>query len=516
MKFKSIGLLLGLVFSVSAQAGEDYEFSLDGHYRTRVHQFGNLFSDTASASYATHQLRLQPVFNFQDRATFTFLVDALDGVLWGDNVSGSRTSLFAGNPSNTDLSGQEISDFRVRRAWTEFNIPVGILRVGRQPSHWGMGLLANQGTEIDDEFGENHYGSTYDRVMFLTKPLALTNAFFGFGDANQPFFVAFGIDRLVEDPLVQYYGFECEGDGTDTDPRCEEGKEHGYTEDRLASERDNDWWAQNTDDVYEFIYVLLYKGDGLNWGGDVADLNAGVYVVNRVQEETQSEVFIYDAYAKLAWKNLLLEGEALTIQGETQAIALPSADTDAPLKKNAAINGAVGRIGYQSPSFRLIFEAGLASGDDNPGDEVFTGRALHPDHNVGLLLYEEILARVSQNVWEGQLNGLRSRGGAYNSTYIYPHASLEFLPGWRLVSAFLLAFPDSPDGAVILTDAQSDAKTLGWEVDVALKIRWAAEHMDFSLEGAYAQVTDRIPYANHGLTQDGAAWTVQTRIAYLF
>lgn len=516
MNTKHIGIFFALTASITAQAEEDYDLSLEGHYRARVHSFNNLFSDHSNGSFATHQLRLQPVLNFNDTAKFTFLVDALDGVLWGDNISASRTSLFAGDPSNTNLSGQQISDFRVRRAWTEFNIPVGILRVGRQPSHWGMGLLANQGNELDDEFGENYYGSTYDRVMFLTRPLALTNAIFGFGDANQPFFVAFGVDRLVEDPLVQYYGFECEGDGTDTDPRCEGATEHGYTEDRDTSERDNDWWAENTDDVYEFIYVMLYKGEGLNWGGDVADLNAGVYVVNRIQEETQSEVFIYDAYAKLAWRNLLLEGEALTIRGDTQAIALPSADPENPLSKTASIRGAVGRVGYQTPGFRLIFEAGLAGGDDNPGDDLFTGRALHPDHNVGLLLYEEILARVSENVWEGQLNGLRSRGGVYNSTYIYPHASLEIIPGWRVVTAFLLAFPDSPDGAVIRTDDQSDARTLGWEADVALKVRWAEEHMDFSLEGAYTQVTDRIPYENHGLTQDGAAWTVQTRIAYLF
>ena len=503
-----------LLLASPALAAEDYDVSLEGHYRMRSHSFGSLFTDK-TGSYTAHQLRLQPVFNFQDRAKFTFMIDALDGVVWGDNMSVSRTAVFAGDPTNTGPDGGEISDFRVRRAWTEFNIPIGILRVGRQPSHWGMGLLANEGTEIDDTFGENYYGSTYDRVMFLTRPLALTNAFFGFGDANQPFFAAFGVDRLVEDPLVEYYGFQCEGDGTDTNPECEGSGEHDYTEDRDPSQRDRDWWADNDDDVYEFLYVLLYKGEGLKWGDDVADLNAGVYVVKRMQAESNSEVLIYDAYAKLAWKNFLFEGEALTIRGQTEGIALPSADPEKPLLKEAKITGAVARIGFQTPGVRAVMEAGYASGDDNPGDEIFTGRALHPDHNVGLLLYEEILARVSQNVWEGKLNGLRSRGGVYNSTYIYPHAVIEFLPGWSFVAAYLLAFPDSPDGAVILTDEQSDSSTLGWEVDAALKIRWA-EHMDFSIEAAYAEVTDRIPTANHGLTNDGKAWTVQTRLAYRF
>ncbi len=104
----------------------------------------------------------------------------------------------------------------------------------------------------------------------------------------------------------------------------------------------------------------------------------------------------------------------------------------------------------------------------------------------------------------------------YNSRYIFPHVSLEFLPGWRVVGAYLLALPDKPDGAVIRTDDQSDSATLGWEANAALKIRWAGGHLDFSLEGAYAQVTDRIPYENHGLTSDGTAWTIQSRLAYLF
>ena len=511
-----LGLTAAFLAAAPVHAEEDTTFSLDGHYRVRTHTFGNLFSDHAGGSYTAQQLRLQPTIHYKDSAKFTFMADALDGVVWGDNQSISRTALFAGDPTNTGLNGMETNNFLVRRAWAEFDIPVGKVRLGRQPSNWGMGLLANEGTEIDDDFGENYYGSTYDRFIFLTRPLALTEAIFGIGNADLPLFTAFGIDRLVEDPLVTYYGYECEGDGTDTDPRCEGAGEHGYTEDRDPSQRDADWWADNTDDVYEFLYVLLYRGENLEIAGDPASLNAGVYVVNRLHEETNSQVFIYDGYAQFAWRNLLLEGEALSIQGQTEGIALPSADPENPLAKEANIFGAVGRIGYQSPTLQAIFEAGLASGDDDPGDEVFTGRALHPDHNVGLLLYEEILAAVSQNVWEGQLNGLRSRGGVYNSRYIYPKISVSPRPGLRVVAAYLLAFPDSPDGAVIRTDDQSDSATLGWEVDAALKFRWADQHLDFSLEGAYAQVTDRIPYENHGLTKDGSAWTVQTRLAYLF
>ena len=55
----------------------------------------------------------------------------------------------------------------------EFKLPVGVMRVGRQESHWGMGLLANHGNGFDDLFGDNHWGATFDRIMFATQPLAI-------------------------------------------------------------------------------------------------------------------------------------------------------------------------------------------------------------------------------------------------------------------------------------------------------------------------------------------------------
>ena len=183
-----LSLMLALGTALPANAAEEMDWSLAGHYRVRSHAFGNLFSEHAGGSYTTQQLRLQPSFTVNETATFTFMADALDGVVFGDNQSVSRTSLFAGNPTNTGIDGAETANFFVRRAWAEFDIPVGKIRVGRQPSNWGMGLLANEGTEIDDDFGENYHGSTYDRLIFLTRPLALTQGILGFGNAELPLF----------------------------------------------------------------------------------------------------------------------------------------------------------------------------------------------------------------------------------------------------------------------------------------------------------------------------------------
>ena len=45
--------------------------------------------------------------------------------------------------------------------------PVGILRFGRMGSHWGLGMLRNDGNCLDCDFGD-----TVDRVQFVTEPFA--------------------------------------------------------------------------------------------------------------------------------------------------------------------------------------------------------------------------------------------------------------------------------------------------------------------------------------------------------
>ncbi len=527
--------MLTLLLCLPANAAEDdFEFSLDGYYRVRAHHFNGVYTpddpdddvpalwarEPGTGRYIQHRLRLAPSVNFGDgRAEFHMMADAFDDAVWGDNEQLASTPLFAGSPSSTGLDGQPVPNFEVKRAWAKFQTPVGPITVGRQPSNWGMGLLANDGDGFDDTFGENHYGNTFDRFVFATKPLAISNAIAGKGNAELPLFLAVGFDRLVEDPLTQYYGYKCDPESPDDDVHCAESDDNGYTEERQTDHRPNNWWTEHDDDVWEMLYVLIYKGEDVEIGGTPSDLTAGAYVVNRRQGETASNVWIADAYARLVRRNLYIEAEGLTIQGHSNAIVIPGASIDAelshPLYKEPDIWGAVGRAGYTSAPQDAWMEVGFASGDDNIGDEDFTGRPINPDFNAGLLLYEEVLARVSQEVWQ-DTDGLWTRGGVYNSYYLYPQVRRTLLPGWDLHGAFLVAFPHRPDGSIIVDDeGGATSPILGWEADGALKIDFQS-HMRFSLEGAYGKMSDRIPWEARGLTIDGRVWTVQSRIAYEF
>jgi hypothetical protein len=556
------------------EAKSDLDFDMEGYFRTRGYAFKDLFASPLSgpgagrpggtATYMQQRLRLQPTFSFEKRAKFTMMADVMDDVIWGDNASLSSTALFASDPSFTGMDGQETDVFKIKRAWMEFDVPVGKIRIGRQASNWGLGLLANDGNGFDDLVGENHGGSTYDRFLFATRPLAIVQKIMGKPDSQTPLFFVLGVDRLVEDPLDQYYGFECienpagggwvEGVNPEYDKRCDlesnnqPGRDgitdlyapHGYTEERDAAARSSgetpmsDWWADNQDDVMQMIYALIYKGEDIELLGKTSDLTVGFYTVNRTQAETKSNIWIFDAYGHLMWNGLLLEGEILNIRGESNAIALPGAvdvtgELDNPLYKEVDIWGYVARGGYEQPSYSAIFETGYASGDDNVGDQKFTGRAIHADYNVGLLLYDEILSRVTAASYQQDGKGLWSKGGVYNSRYIYPHIKIRPTDNLEFIGAYLMAWPDKPDGAIILCNdgdeidgkklecATYDAKDkhLGWEVNLGAQHTFH-EHIKVALEAAWAKTSDRIPLENARLNPDGKFFTLQARAAFEF
>ncbi|MBM4393251.1 MAG: hypothetical protein FJ090_19165 [Deltaproteobacteria bacterium] len=533
-------LLLALVASEArADAPDNWKFSLDGFYRLRAYDFIDLYEgQAAGGTYLTHKVRLQPQLNYEDRAKFFMMVDMLDGVLWGDNQSLASTALFAGDPSYTGIDGTEVEPIVVRRAWTEFKVPVGLIRAGRQASHWGMGLLANDGNGFDDTFGENKFGSTYDRILFATRPITVATTVANMVNGKSkvrdiPLIAAIGVDRLVEDPLIQYYGYTCDPETSDDDTRCSADDDHSWTEAREDEYRSDAWWVDTQDDVYEMVYVLVYRGEDVQFSESLkGDLTAGFYIVNRIQAETESDVLIIDGYVKSEVANTYFEAEMLTIRGGTRAITLDDAEAEDPILKNADIWGYVLRGGYQDQKYTALLEYGYASGDDKPTDTEFTGRPLHPDHNVGLLFYEEIMARVTAEVWGEKARGLWSNGGVYNSRYIYPNVRFRPLPNWEIIGAYMMAWPDKPDGSRVRCaegdDVECTAYTatsdyLAWEADLGIKHKWA-DHVNFTLEAGYAHVTDRIPLKTTGLqyeTDDegreyGNFWTVQSRIAYEF
>lgn len=530
-----------------------FHLDLSGYFRSRGYVFGakwgaekpvtgGLYPEQPTAGkYMTMRLRLGMSLAWKDTASVNIGVQALDNVLWGDNYAKASVPLFAEDPSDTQISGLEAPPIQIFRAWGEVKLPLGVLRVGRQSSMWGMGLLANSGDGFDDDFGENNYGNSFDRFLFATNPVSIIQKFTKKEETQTiPLTLAIAVDRLVEDPLQQYYGYKCSpGVNRDTDPdrydvRCDSDgdgltdRDHDYKEDRASSDRSGDWWADGRDDVWEMVYALIYRGTKLDWFGG-GDFTAGAYVIHRVQKETQSNVPVADLYVDFKTHGVGFQFEGVGIFGRTKGIALPdSSNPDDPLAKRASIFGYATRLFYEARRYKVLFESGFASGDDNVNNSTFSGRALHPDYNVGLVLYEEVLARVTANLWGENAKGLRSKGGVYDSHYINPRVYLTPMRDVQLIGGFLAALPAKADGAIIrCTDkdvelrgcavATAKSPILGWETDFGVKARFA-DHFLFSLETGYAHATDRVSLAAAGLqTNDkggGNFWTFQSRLAW--
>ena len=129
------------------------------------------------------RLRLEPVINLSEGTSVHVQADVLDNEVFGStqldrNFSGSSFdggwNPPAGAFNNTQappvkgVNGDR-SSVLVKRAWAEIALPLGILKAGRMPNQWGMGMYYNAGG-YDPIHGtydyDQDYGDSVDRVSF--------------------------------------------------------------------------------------------------------------------------------------------------------------------------------------------------------------------------------------------------------------------------------------------------------------------------------------------------------------
>jgi uncharacterized protein (TIGR04551 family) len=188
---------------------------LDGYFRVRTDWFKNFnlgFNDDpalggapfpralgCSSTVLNHpcddsigganmRLRLEPTINLDEGTSVHVQADVLDNIVLGStpyqaNYSGIYTGTASTTGSNKPPLGafggtqsppvQGVNSDRasilVKRAWAEVAVPLGILKAGRMPNHWGMGIWANGGGQdpINGTYDyDGDYGDSVDRVSF--------------------------------------------------------------------------------------------------------------------------------------------------------------------------------------------------------------------------------------------------------------------------------------------------------------------------------------------------------------
>ncbi len=156
-----------------------------------------------SQAGANMRFRINPELHISDNLRILSQFDLLDNMVLGstpdtyaikpntkvasDNGSGYTA---AGYNGYAPLSGftttqgsptSAVNGYRnsidVKRVWAEYGTPIGQLRFGRMPNHWGLGMVANSGDGIDSD-----YQSTIDRIMFVTGIKSIDLYFAGMWD----------------------------------------------------------------------------------------------------------------------------------------------------------------------------------------------------------------------------------------------------------------------------------------------------------------------------------------------
>ncbi|NOZ87433.1 MAG: TIGR04551 family protein [Deltaproteobacteria bacterium] len=447
---------------------------------------------------ASLRFRLEPTINVSEGVRILSQIDILDNLTMGSTPDTYGTS----TPSALSETQLPPSDgvnalkdsIRVKRVWGEVLTPLGQLRFGRMPLHFGMGMLYNDGNCLDCDQGD-----TVDRVSFVVKVAGYY--------------------------IIPSWDFAAEGPSSDS-----RGTWHSHPID-----------LDQLDDVNQYGLVLMKKDsnrdikEALDNNGWI--LNYGLYTVYRQQSlstdilsnpvddpysiqardmvQRNYQAWTWDLWGLFIWREFKLETELAVIWGNMDARGI-TGDLDVDPDSLKGINmlqvGFVGRGSYSmlSDKLHLSLEVGYASGDTDEGfgakdpmsqvkeDKNLNNFRFSPDFHVDRILWREIIGRVT------------------DALYIKPRVSYTFAPG---LGASLDAVYSLCEKA---NSSPGDNFNLGLELDASLTYT--------SEQGFFASLTYGIFFPFDGFkrvqesvqekidwsSDPGIAHTVQGRLGIVF
>ncbi|MBI2342022.1 MAG: hypothetical protein HYU98_04740 [Deltaproteobacteria bacterium] len=502
------------------------DFAAHGYYRMRSESMWDLDAQKKNTGIAHDnnrfgliafnqmRLRVEPMLKVNDNISIHTQFDVLDNIVFGSQdtkqleilspVVGTVT-LPAGPGSLSMVGGAagENGSINVRRAWMDILFPIGKLRIGRQPSQWGLGIFQNDGQERQGDFGDSS-----DRIMFITQ--------YEIGDGS----------GSLSGGLLWDIAWEAQ-----SDPRI--GGLAGAIRD-------------NGQDTHQYAAVLLYERDDFSAGvfGGIRRRDAGSGSTTTATDalgntcgigstlcsaglDGKTLVYFGDVYGRYTYEEYDFKAEYVFIGGKMSTGAAINAIPfsvyaggaagdgiiNLPAKQDVQVSmGALEASGAYKWGGEWNFKGGFAQGDASPLSQRITQYGFRPDYNIALLMFNVPLG-TSPQLWgcsatdgagcasTSQLaGGVPITGNFINNAYYvstgYQHhldigdyikKCNDFSVGGRVTTAYAHKNPLDLNFQAIMSDAslpvlRNGGKWYGVEADLLIEAEFY-DHLYGALEG---------------------------------
>jgi uncharacterized protein (TIGR04551 family) len=383
-----------------------------------------------SLSSANMRLRFEPTINLDEGTSVHVQADLLDNVVLGSTPSDSVLGSGATDPANPSIPNKppagpfnngtqapvaqginsDRAAIQIKRAWAEVAVPLGIVKFGRMPNHWGMGILYNGGGADPINGGYDYdgdYGDTVDRASFsLLIPGTNLRAMLASDWA---------LTRLVSNQTSANRGHE--GHPFDLDDSDDANSWIGVIS-RMDSPQEFKDTVERGDLAFNYGVYFEYKTQ--SWDDNAKNFPVGSSSTPDPTSYLPRDFKTYspDVWAKAAYDRWLFEAELVAQVGSVRLVT--STDPASPATRLYDIRkyGGAARLTWHGleNKLRLGIEGGFASGDqwpNNPpgainiafanplGDPANTNAnrltqfAFNRDYKIDMILWRHLIGAVT-------------------------------------------------------------------------------------------------------------------------
>jgi hypothetical protein len=530
------GLATFAVFFLFYSVASATDFSIHGYYRSRIEAYHDLDTQKpggvnqgglgdndrfGSMLFSQQRFRIEPAIKLNDNISIHSQVDVLDNILYGTEsteqldflspivgtiqIPGAGGSLGTNGPTSVG----KFNGLNVRRVYADLLTPMGKIRIGRQPSHWGLGIFQNDGNGAEGDFGD-----TADRILHLASLELAEGHVVSFGSSVDFAFTENkdprdeGLGASFSGPernMWQFAGF-----GLYDHKKFSIG---GFVGVRYRNGIEGNTTTTAKPVLVDSTGTPVVDGDTNNQLGELTAAGA----------DGNTLLYFADLYGKVNLSDeITIEGEYIFMNGKlSTGVAIDAipfnglpanalGTIDLPAQNSLRVQMAAVEARGDHSFGKWIMQGGYASGDARPLSSRVTQFGFRPDYQIAMLLFRVPLGsspRVMQANGSGSGNrvlvgavpvtgnfinnaiygtlgyqqkiNMKKIGSFFGPTYI----GVKGITAWAPSNNFDIDFAEMT-GFDDLPTVRNTRKWYGVEVDASFETT-LYDYFDLTLRGAY-------------------------------